>query len=368
MAGPDTPAQAPKRKVPAPKRKCAQSTDAVEPNLAGLSSRVTKRAKHNADGQQAATPPVSATVPPRFRRRPGAPTLIVLDDEASLSERESPLDATPRGIQVADRESNINDDGEELRDQVVSAESDNPEEDGEEPEPRDCGSYDDLAAEEVTFMPATPNQITPPVPNTPSLNLAQESAPEVLDNSDDDPTFTDIARNRKSTHRMRKLAEELPVITTPSRAMSSAPVITSDMKTTPSPTADGIPWLDRTDISSALKQASVNTWTFHIRSCESAEMQRVLHASFERGIKYLALGGVRLKTPNEAENLVTPFGLHGMEQISLGALITSADALGYNAEYDIVQRLQTGSEHKYIAPLRTYQGVMYLGPYLHSSC
>ncbi|KAI0639526.1 hypothetical protein C8Q77DRAFT_71064 [Trametes polyzona] len=153
---------------------------------------------------------------------------------------------------------------------------------------------------------------------------------------------------------MRKLTEELPVITTPSRAMSGGPIVTANVNDSPSPATDDTPWLDRTDISSALKQASANTWTFHIRSCESAEMQRVLHASFDRGIRYLALGGVRLKTPDEAENLVTPFGLHGMERISLGALITSAEALGYNAEYDIVQRLQTGSERKYIAPLRTY--------------
>ncbi|KAI0639529.1 hypothetical protein C8Q77DRAFT_1069524 [Trametes polyzona] len=150
--GPDA-AQPLKRKVPVPKRKRAQSIDTVEPNLADLPTQPERKKAKQRKGSiaktlppsngpsaatttsktraQADTPSGTTTVPPRFRRR-GAPTPIIFNDTASSSE---------------DRESNVNDDGEDLVDQVTSMENGDPEEDGEEPEPRDSGPLDDLTAE-----------------------------------------------------------------------------------------------------------------------------------------------------------------------------------------------------------------------------
>ncbi len=136
----------------------------------------------------------------------------------------------------------------------------------------------------------------------------------------------------------------------PSKQVSSKPAEYSDSESD----SDAILWLPRTDISRALKKVTKNTQSVGLNNCR-IEMKRVLRTSFELGTVYFAMGyGPVLTDPDEAATMVTPFGTQGIDQISLGALISAAKSLGYDEDYDIAHRLEEGSERHYVAPLRNY--------------
>lgn len=117
-----------------------------------------------------------------------------------------------------------------------------------------------------------------------------------------------------------------------------------------------VAWLPHTDITRALKRKSENRFGINIKKCPD-EVQEVLRASFDRGMILLAFGDGTVYPDIavlQSESFVTPFEMQGIERISLDALITAAETLGFDGQYDIADRLETGSEREYIGPLRSY--------------
>jgi hypothetical protein len=90
---------------------------------------------------------------------------------------------------------------------------------------------------------------------------------------------------------------------------------------------------------------------------QNADIQKVIHNSYEFAKLALVVGdpGALLKMSNEEVlKIASPFGLGGLDEIILAALIKAADLSGYNGEYDIAHCLEEGSRQLYVEPLVNY--------------
>ncbi|KAI0630882.1 hypothetical protein C8Q77DRAFT_1211794 [Trametes polyzona] len=371
-------------KTPVRKRKHVQSSDAAgDPEAVQSHVPPPKRAKSGGKSSQMPQTieapnnhAAEAALPPRAQR---LATLSTKDMSSGSSDDEPMQDI------LAAREDAVNTDGEDPDEQAgKTGEEDWDGESENKPEGRDEGALNNLAAEVVNFSPATyaavptgcmgtparPSPIStdsasgsvtslPARPYSGSLQAGQGLPPLHMPVASRLPVAEttqacgtgsqgDVCEGVRPGNREKKLAEEMPVI-------HPLKVILSESASELSQDTDGtIPWLPHTYINTALRALTKNTWGLSLKLC-SPEIQRVMREGFERGMAYLALGsGIPLNHPTDAAGMVTPFGLHGMEQISLGALITAADALGYDSEYDIADHLERGNERDYIAPMRSY--------------
>ncbi|KAI0823923.1 hypothetical protein BC628DRAFT_489318 [Trametes gibbosa] len=206
-----------------------------------------------------------------------------------------------------------------------------------------------------------------------NLDYSEDDQPEPRDEGDlsniahEAVSFTKVipilsVKSSKKSRRALKLAEEIPKISAgkplrghassgPPRSMSPGDDASGKSDTDNSSNQQ---WLPHTDISGALTQPSSNIYSVFLRRCTPA-IKNVLHASFDRGKRIIAMGDDIVYADIKAiETIPTPFGMRGMEQIALRALITAADNLGYDGQHDIADRLEHGSEELYIAPMRYY--------------
>ena len=138
-----------------------------------------------------------------------------------------------------------------------------------------------------------------------------------------------------------------------------------------------LPWLSRTDITSALRQISKNTWEITISNLNPV-MAEVVRTAIKVGAVALELGPYNLKLPDEGADNVesdgsdsdsqtkdewgerlhvvkyTPFEAHGLHQYGVDALIKAAEDLKLDGELDVAHRMELGSMPLYIKPLSNY--------------
>ncbi|KAI1782496.1 hypothetical protein LXA43DRAFT_1103932 [Ganoderma leucocontextum] len=149
---------------------------------------------------------------------------------------------------------------------------------------------------------------------------------------------------KKISHREKKLKNELPQI------MSSHGRTLSESAGANARDGEKRPWLTRTDISEALTPASGKSWKLS-KSRLRSEMSRVLDEGIRLAVIALQVGKYDI---NMDDINYTPFGVQGLEQYALDALISAAESLEYDGENDIAHRLEAGSSPKYIDPLCAY--------------
>ena len=146
-----------------------------------------------------------------------------------------------------------------------------------------------------------------------------------------------------------------------------------------------LPWLTRTDITSALRQISKKTWEITMSDLNPV-MAKVVRTAVEVGAIALQLGPYNLKladehTKNNASNgsdsdsqskdewgervhvvKYTPFQPHGLNEYGVDALIKAAEILRFDGEYDVAHRLEVGSMALYIRPLSNYVRIISILP------
>ncbi|KAI1782102.1 hypothetical protein LXA43DRAFT_1104765 [Ganoderma leucocontextum] len=150
---------------------------------------------------------------------------------------------------------------------------------------------------------------------------------------------------KKISHREKKLKNELPQIMS-----SHGRTPLSESAGANARDGEKRPWLTRTDISEALTPASGKSWKLS-KSRLRPEMSRVLDEGIRLAVIALQVGKYDI---NMDDVNYTPFGVQGLEQYALDALISAAEALEYDGENDIAHRLEAGSSPEYIDPLCAY--------------
>ncbi|KAI1783378.1 hypothetical protein LXA43DRAFT_1047063, partial [Ganoderma leucocontextum] len=111
------------------------------------------------------------------------------------------------------------------------------------------------------------------------------------------------------------------------------------------------PWLSRTDISDALSAASGKSWKIS-KSRLTPQMSSVVDEAIRLATIALQFGKYDIGDINDIQ--YTPFGVQGLEQYALDALILAAENLEYDGENDIAHRLEAGSHPEYVDPLCAY--------------
>ncbi|KAL1945897.1 hypothetical protein VTO73DRAFT_1899 [Trametes versicolor] len=283
--------------------------------------------------------------------------------------RQSQLTGPPPRQQDAeyDCEEHVNEDGEDINpDTPASGDSEN-EDDNDTPELHDEGDLN-IGGEAVIFtrVPSASTNLSPASRDVTSHQRASfqdKRTPQTPSSSSSAPVSPGLVRaaTSKKTQRERKLEEEMPTISAgkPLIAKPSGYIRVSEQSEEGANSDDDEPavaWLLHTDITRALKRKSENRFGINIKKCPD-EVQEVLRASFDRGMILLAFGDGTVYPDIavlQSESFVTPFEMQGIERISLDALITAAETLGFDGQYDIADHLETGSEREYIGPLRSY--------------
>ena len=111
-------------------------------------------------------------------------------------------------------------------------------------------------------------------------------------------------------------------------------------------------WLLRTDISTALSQSSSKSWNLK-KSKLRSEMSKVIDEGIRQAKIALLFGQYDIDL-NVTGTQYTPFGVQGLENYAIDALILAAKTLQYDGENDIAHRLEAGSSAEYIDPLCGY--------------
>ncbi|CDO75781.1 hypothetical protein BN946_scf184792.g3 [Trametes cinnabarina] len=387
------------------RRKRAQSTSvgmtpnqAVDPGLEKLQPTAKKLKKSNIPEEPSASLtikiPVAATTDQPVRQKQVGPpkSLSPINSDESSPEPEDARKSAPAVTSVikagttsrsleSDREDGVNDEGEDVEDGEQVPEGGD---ELEEPESHEEGDLSNLATEAVSFR-----RVFPASSRATSVDLPQRASdaavktPTWHKSSSAEPiqsqTPADRRVNHKQSVRERKLAEEMPSIPSRkplARQRDTRRVLTWKNSDTDGDNADdaddidnisdnnedrntaaddeSTPWLAHTDISNALRKASANTYSLSLSHC-GPEIRRVMQTSFERGKAIIALGdGTDYLKPEQVEGMHTPFEARGLDRIAISAIIAAAEDLGYGNAYDIADRLERGSEQKYIAPMRAY--------------
>lgn len=92
------------------------------------------------------------------------------------------------------------------------------------------------------------------------------------------------------------------------------------------------------------------------KSALRSEMSKVV----DEGIRLATIALQFAKYDIDLETMeYTPFGVQGLENYALDALIAAAENLQYDGENDIAHRLKAGSSAQYIDPLCAYVRTLY---------
>ncbi|EIW62770.1 uncharacterized protein TRAVEDRAFT_17336 [Trametes versicolor FP-101664 SS1] len=299
--------------------------------------------------------PTPSSLPPKAVKRKGALPKIDVDkpdtpepeggNRLGANGRQSQLTGPPPRQQDAeyDREEHVNEDGEDINpDTPASGDSEN-EDDNDTPELHDEGDLN-IGGEAVIFtrVPSASTNLSPASRDVTSHQRASfqdKRTPQTPSSSSSAPVSPGLVRaaTSKKTQRERKLEEEMPTISAgkPLIAKPSGYIRVSEQSEEGANSDDDEPavaWLLHTDITRALKRKSENRFGINIKKCPD-EVQEVLRASFDRGMILLAFGDGTVYPDIavlQSESFVTPFEMQGIERISLDALITAAETLGFD--------------------------------------
>ncbi|KAI1782524.1 hypothetical protein LXA43DRAFT_1068653 [Ganoderma leucocontextum] len=354
--------------------------EAHHPNTAASEKPVNKKLK--VDDQAS-----SDTRANRARGQFQAPKIDVdqpsSDEEAKLPPKLRRGYCKPKGVDnEPDGQDDFNEDGEDKNsDDAMEAGED---ESGGEREDREMGGAVNIVAEAVTFTHArtsaqnpsesvssassrSPSRASsiPSIPDsahTSENNISDTGGPgeeseasgsEYTDDEEEEMGAVTQAHHnyaivrktagKKPSHREKKLRDELPQIVPSSSRRHTAPAHS---------TKDGEarPWLPRTNISDALSAASGKSWKIGKTGLRS-EMSGVVDEGIRLATITLQFGKYDI---NIESMQYTPFGVQGLEQYALDALISAAENLKYDGENDIAHRLEAGSSAEYIDPLCAY--------------